>query len=731
MIETGTMISERYEIQERIGSGGMADVYKAVDTRLNRQVAVKVLKSEFSEDTNFIARFKNEARAAAGLSHPNIVNVYDVGDDNGSHYIVMELVEGITLKKFIEKKGRLEVREAVGISIQIAQGMEAAHEHGIIHRDIKPQNIMISRDGKVKVADFGIAKVVSSTTYTQNTIGSVHYLSPEQARGGYYDARSDIYSLGVTLYEMLTGQLPFGGESDVSVAIQHIQGEAKPAREIVPTIPYSLDKVVQKCMQKRPEDRYTTASELIVDLKRSVQNPDGDFVKFNSVADGGTRTFTNAESVAIKQQTASAPSQQYRGEEEYAPQPAPRRSQRVMRDDYDELDTIDSRFEKVVIIITIFAAILLVFGAVMLFLKLFPIGSDAPVTTPTPVVSVNYTPTPVPTQAQFVKVPNVLSLTQEDAERSLYQASADFVILYEDAVYSEQKEGTVIEQYPSEQSDVPGNQTIRLTLSAGGEPVAVPPLVSLTQANAELQLAALGLKAKIVAESSETVPEGKVTRTMPLNGEKVHAGDTVIVYISTGFEYPTNIPDIYNKSEAVARALLSEVNLKMEVTAEEYSNEVPVGYVMTKFKAGATVAEGSTIEVTVSKGPIPNQGIPDSKTYFAASYDTTDMANPCSKFYYSDMWFEIYQVDPETGESYSFVIYTDYDNVAIEKQVVSVNYVTFSDIFRFKIYTEFANDYVDYAKLKEGPASISGFLITEDDFIELGSQDIVLEVYED
>ena len=206
MIQSGTLLSERYEIKERIGSGGMADVYRAVDTRLNRLIAVKVLKSEFSNDKSFISRFKNEAKSAAGLSHPNIVSVYDVGDDKGFHYIVMELVEGITLKKFIEKKGRLEVREAVGISIQIAQGMEAAHEHGIIHRDIKPQNIMISRDGKVKVADFGIAKVVSSDTYTQNAVGSVHYLSPEQARGGYYDERSDIYSLGVTLYEMLTGQ---------------------------------------------------------------------------------------------------------------------------------------------------------------------------------------------------------------------------------------------------------------------------------------------------------------------------------------------------------------------------------------------------------------------------------------------------------------------------------------------------------------------------------------------
>lgn len=306
MITPGMIISDRYEIIEKIGSGGMADVYKARCLRLNRLVAVKVLKREFSSDKTFIAKFKDESRAAAGLSHPNVVSVYDVGCDGDFYYIVMELVEGITLKKFIERKGRLDLKEAIGITIQIAQGMEAAHENHIVHRDIKPQNIIISRDGKVKVADFGIARAVSKNTYNQgqNPIGSVHYLSPEQARGGYSDERSDIYSLGVTLYEMLSGQLPFAGDNTVSIALLHIQAEAKPVKELVPSVPFALDRIVQKCMQKRPENRYQSVSELIVDLKHSITNPEGDFVTLNSrgyTQSNPTRRFTDEEVREIQQ----------------------------------------------------------------------------------------------------------------------------------------------------------------------------------------------------------------------------------------------------------------------------------------------------------------------------------------------------------------------------------------------------------------------------------------------
>ena len=279
MLNKGKLIGGRYEIISLVGSGGMADVYNAVDNRLSRQVAIKVLKEEYSSDKNFVMKFRAEAQSAAGLSHPNIVNVYDVGEDEGLHYIVMELVEGITLKKFIERKGKLELKEAVGIAIQIAQGMEAAHANHIIHRDIKPQNIIISKEGKVKVTDFGIAKAATSNTIAAGqAVGSVHYISPEQARGGYSDAKSDIYSLGVTLFEMLTGRVPFNGDTTVAIAIKHIQEPIPSVRKYVPDVPLSVEKIVLKCCQKSPDRRYQSASELIRDLKQSLITPDEDFV---------------------------------------------------------------------------------------------------------------------------------------------------------------------------------------------------------------------------------------------------------------------------------------------------------------------------------------------------------------------------------------------------------------------------------------------------------------------
>ena len=278
MIRKGMFIGDRYEIVDKVGSGGMSDVYKALDHKLNRYVAVKVLKEEFSEDKNFVSKFKVEAQSAAGLTHPNIVNVYDVGEDNGIYYIVMELVEGITLKKYIEKKGKLSIKESVSIAIQVAQGIEAAHNNHIIHRDIKPQNVIISREGKVKVADFGIARAASSNTINSNAMGSVHYISPEQARGGYIDEKSDIYSLGISLYEMITGKVPFEGDSTVTIALQHINEELPSPKIDVPELPVSVEKIIEKCTQKKAEHRYLKVATLISDLKRALVTPDEDFV---------------------------------------------------------------------------------------------------------------------------------------------------------------------------------------------------------------------------------------------------------------------------------------------------------------------------------------------------------------------------------------------------------------------------------------------------------------------
>ena len=283
MLKTGMIIAERYEILGKIGTGGMADVYKAKDHKLNRFVAVKVLKQEFREDTTFIRKFRSEAQAAAGLTHPNIVNVFDVGDDDGVYYIVMELIEGITLKEYIAKKGKLSIKEATSIAIQVSMGLEAAHNHGIVHRDVKPQNIIISTDGKVKVTDFGIARAASSNTISSNVMGSVHYSSPEQVRGGYSDEKSDIYSLGITLYEMVTGRVPFDGDTTVAIAIKHLQEEMIPPSVYTPDLPYSLEQIIFKCTQKSVGRRYAKMEDVIADLKHSLIDPSGDFVKLSDV----------------------------------------------------------------------------------------------------------------------------------------------------------------------------------------------------------------------------------------------------------------------------------------------------------------------------------------------------------------------------------------------------------------------------------------------------------------
>ncbi len=307
MIKIGMLIADRYEVLEKTGTGGMSVVYRAKDHKLNRTVAIKVLKQEFSDNANFVSKFRVEAQAAAGLMHPNIVNVYDVGEEKGMYYIVMEYVDGITLKKYIEKKSRLTAKEAISIAIQVSLGLQAAHTNHVIHRDIKPQNIMISRDGKVKVTDFGIAKAATSNTITSNVMGSVHYTSPEQARGGYSDERSDIYSLGISLFEMLTGRVPFNGETTVAIAIKHIQSPMPSPKEFVPDIPRSVEQIVLKCCEKSPDRRYQNMNELIGDLKQSLIHPNDDFVKIiDPDEDGATRMANPVAQAQARRKAGSA-----------------------------------------------------------------------------------------------------------------------------------------------------------------------------------------------------------------------------------------------------------------------------------------------------------------------------------------------------------------------------------------------------------------------------------------
>ena len=383
MIKIGMMIGDRYEILEKIGTGGMSDVYKAKDHKLNRFVAVKVLKQEFSENANFVSKFRVEAQAAAGLMHPNIVNVYDVGEEVDVYYIVMELVEGITLKKYIEKKARLSVKEAISIAIQVSMGIEAAHNNHIIHRDIKPQNIIISKEGKVKVTDFGIAKAATSNTITSNVMGSVHYTSPEQARGGYSDEKSDIYSLGITMFEMLTGRVPFNGETTVAIAIKHIQEELPSPRDYVPEIPISVEHIVCKCCQKSPDRRYQSMAELIVDLKQSLINPDEDFVKLiDPDEEASTRMITDRDMVQIKRQSDGRDSMEeamrlrrsrarvYEEDDE---------DEEDEDDDWDDEEDYDPRMEKVTTILAVVAALLI--GGILIFfvgrtLGVFHLGTE-------------------------------------------------------------------------------------------------------------------------------------------------------------------------------------------------------------------------------------------------------------------------------------------------------------------------------------------------------------------
>jgi len=608
MIKVGMYINDRYEIIDKVGSGGMADVYKAKCHRLNRYVAIKVLKSEYSSDKNFVSKFRNEAQSAAGLSHPNIVNVYDVGEDNGLYYIVMELVEGITLKRFIERKGHLEIKEAVGISIQIAQGMEAAHANHIIHRDIKPQNIIISREGKVKVTDFGIAKAATSNTVTQNAIGSVHYLSPEQARGGYSDERSDIYSLGVTLYEMLTGRVPFAGDNTVSVALLHIQGEATPVRELNPSVSVSLDKIVQKCMQKKQERRYQSASELIQDLKNSILDPNGDFVQITTgtVTESPTRKMTDRQMKEIET-AARTQSTLYSKAEQSKPK-------KIKDEEDDDLDSMDSRVEKALTVGSIIAVI--VVGIAVLYVianffhlfdfldpnkdnTLIPTSPPQMTSTPTPTIS----PTPTP---ELVSMPYVIGLTAEDAVASLDTISTKFTVIYEEDYSEEYTAGQIMKQYPNSGASISKSMTITLTVSSGPEPVKLPNVYNLSLSEAKETLTSKGYSTVIEYQSSSMVAAGCVISTLPERFEIVEQGSRIVLYVSTGSEKKA-VPSLLGKTVEEAKAALTEAGFVAGSVENAYSDTIASGLVCSQSTAAETQLDvGAVVNIYVSMGPNPN-----------------------------------------------------------------------------------------------------------------------------
>lgn len=595
MIKIGMILGDRYEVLEKIGAGGMSDVYKAKDHKLNRLVAVKVLKQEFSENANFVSRFSTEAQAAACLMHPNIVTVYDVGEENGVYYIVMELIEGITLKKYIEKKARVSVKEAVSIAIQVAMGIEAAHSKHIIHRDIKPQNIIISKDGKVKVTDFGIAKAATSKTISSNVMGSVHYTSPEQARGGYSDEKSDIYSLGITIYEMLTGRVPFDGDTTVAIAIKHIQEDMVSPREYVPEIPISIEKIVMKCCQKSPQRRYQCVPDLIDDLKQSLLNPNKDIVKdIETEAGGSTRMYSEDDMSRIKSAYHEQDYEDY--EEEYPPyresKKKSRRDEIRYVDDYDEEEEdYDPKKEKLTTILMIVAAAL-VGLLIVLFaghqMGLFHFGQTEE--------------TEETIEVSGITMIDAVGKSLSDAEQALTALGLKTAINY--VKTSAYAANTVISQDVEKGQKVEKGSIITLTVSTGGEVKAVPDVTKKTFEDAKLELEKEGFKVNKNETTNAAVLAGYVISQNPEAGSDSTEGSTVTLTVSTGADdSKIRVPNLVGVTEDEALAKLIEAGLELGKTSYTESNEVAEGQVCWQsVSEGSYLDAGGVVDIRVSSG---------------------------------------------------------------------------------------------------------------------------------
>ncbi len=610
MIKIGMMIGDRYEILEKIGTGGMSDVYKAKCHKLNRYVAVKILKQEFSENANFVSKFRIEAQAAAGLMHPNIVNVYDVGEENGIYFIVMELVEGITLKKYIEKKARLSYKEAVSIAIQVSMGIEAAHNNHIIHRDIKPQNIIISKDGKVKVTDFGIAKAATSNTITSNVMGSVHYTSPEQARGGYSDEKSDIYSLGITLFEMLTGRVPFNGETTVAIAIKHIQEEMPSPKEYVPEVPASVEGIVLKCCQKSPDRRYQNMRELISDLKRSLMNPDEDFVVNNGPdMDGSTRMISEREVARIKQQTGTRIAHESTtGRIRYAENEEPDYEEEDIVEDGDEYD-YDPKMEGVITVLAVVAGVIICGIIIFLLLRVFDVFGTGNGENPSgPIIMTEESSEEKnivnqgEEQVEEVEMPQVTGWNIKDAQSVLEKRSLKVETEYVES--NEYAEEIVIETSHAAGTKVAKGTTIKLTVSSGPAGVILKETAGKTREDAETTLTNQGFQINWIEEFSDSVPAGVVISQNPASETKVPEGSVITVTVSRGSQSDTvMVPNVIGKSEMDGTVELIEAGLIITTVSYVNHSQIPEGQICYQsYSQGSYVAPGTGIEVRVSLG---------------------------------------------------------------------------------------------------------------------------------
>lgn len=595
----GRLLDNRYEILEVIGIGGMAVVYKARCHRLNRLVAIKILRDDYSQDEEFRRRFHAESQAVAMLSHPNIVSVYDVSTSNDADYIVMELIDGITLKQYMEKKGVLNWKETLHFAIQIAKALEHAHSRGIIHRDIKPHNVMVLKNGSVKVADFGIARVMSkSNTLTKEALGSVHYISPEQAKGGRVDNRSDLYSLGVVMYEMMTGRPPYDGESPVAVAIQHINGSALMPSSLNPNIPGGLEQIIMRAMGKQPSDRYATATAMLYDMDEfrkdpsilfDYQNPSANIDDVTQIQSTSRMTGSVPKiqpTVAERTAGGKMPQQQRHTSRQAVRQAPAKKVQRRRREEIIEEDDERSSIATVAIIICALVAV-----AAIVVSAIAIINSDL------------FTQV-----SSLVTVPNLLNMTEEEAK------NAEFVVVKTgDKKYSDiYPAGHVMEQEPSANTQIQKGGVVTIVVSLGKEPQTISMRnlvgVKLTDAQSYLDGQDMNLHVLPRYENHSSVPEGSVIRTEPAEGEELRAGQTVYIWVSNGPETRKEyVPNVVNQSVDTALKVLSNAGFKNVSVEEVQSGKDKNTVIEQSVKAQEKVDVTTPIILKVSKGA-SNQG---------------------------------------------------------------------------------------------------------------------------
>ena len=587
----GKLLDGRYEILEIIGVGGMAVVYKAMDHRLNRLVAVKILKDDYLSDADFRRRFHVESQAVAMLSHPNIVSVYDVSKNDGMEYIVMELIDGITLKQYMDQRAPLSWRETLHFSMQIAKALEHAHSRGIIHRDIKPHNVMILKDGSVKVADFGIARIAAAqNTLTKEALGSVHYISPEQARGARVDNRSDIYSLGVVMYEMLTGRPPYDGETPVSVAIQHINGTPLSPSLLNSEIPTGLEQITMHAMCSDINIRYASVTDMLRDMEEFRKNPS---IRFTFLPKGSAA----AAAVSTARVQPAKPQD-----------PAAR--QKELEREYERQDR-EERRRRIWMIVAIALAVAALIG--LLFLILGQGSSGKP--EDTTAATAGTTEATVPSE---VFVPVLTGQMFDDVPRENYPyitivANESSYIYVDDA--NKFPPGVICDQKPGVGEKVPPGTEVFVYISLGEETGAMPELKGQSAENANSLLKAMNVELTILTdkEYSDDIPEGSVSRTDPEAGTELKNGQVVTVYISMGPENKlVKVPSVVGASLENARTSITAHGLECSVK-EEYSDKVAAGYVIrTDPEAGTEVEEGTTVKIVVSKGKqtvtVPNLG---------------------------------------------------------------------------------------------------------------------------